>query len=97
VTLTGTNLGANAPIGTPESCQSGDTGFDFGAPGCGSTTRARADGGQAGDCIGLVVVSWSSTQVVFQFGNQYANYAAIASGDQVEVEAQGATFTGALP
>ena len=34
--------------------------------------------------------------MVFGFGNEYANYPAIQSGDQVEVDVQGATFSGTL-
>ena len=52
--------------------------------------------GQAGDCIGLIVTSWSSTQVVFALGSEYANYPPVQSGDQIEVEVQGATFSGPL-
>ena len=33
---------------------------------------------------------------VFGFGSEYANYPAIQSGDQVEVDVQGATFSGPL-
>ena len=34
--------------------------------------------------------------MVYGFGNEYANYPAIQSGDQVEVDVQGATFSGPL-
>jgi len=38
----------------------------------------------------------SSSQVVFGFGNEYANYPAIQPGDQAGVDVQGATFAGPL-
>ena len=91
-------IGASPPIGTPESCNSGDTGDDFGAAGLWFSDQSNGwTAGQAGDCIGLIVGSWSPTQVVFTFGNQYANYGAIASGDQISVQVQGAGFSGSLP
>ena len=34
--------------------------------------------------------------MVFGFGNEYANYPSIQSEDQVEVDVQGATFSGTL-
>ncbi len=97
ITVTGSGFGGYPPIGTPETCQSGDTGDDYGSSGLwfNETTQSWT-AGQAGDCIGLIVTSWSSTQVVFGFGNEYGNYPPIQSGDQIEVGVQGATFTGPL-
>jgi Subtilase family len=97
ITVTGANFGASPPIGTPETCQAGDTGDDYGSSGLWfEDTTQSWTAGQAGDCIGLIVTSWTSTQVVFGFGNEYANYPAVQSGDQIEVDVQGATFTGPL-
>ncbi|HEV3067924.1 MAG TPA: hypothetical protein VGY50_08765 [Streptosporangiaceae bacterium] len=98
ITVTGSGFGAGPPIGAPETCQSGDTGDDYGSSGLwfSDATQGGWTAGQAGDCIGLIVGSWSSSQVVFGFGNEYANYPAIQSGDQIEVDVQGATFSGPL-
>jgi hypothetical protein len=97
ITVTGTNFGAYPPIGTPETCQSGDTGDDYGSTGLWFSDATQGwTAGQAGNCIGLIVTSWSSTQVVFGFGNEYGNYSPIQSGDQIGVEVQGASFTGPL-
>ena len=97
ITVTGTNFGAYPPIGTPETCQAGDTGDDYGSRGLWfSDTTQGWTAGQAGDCIGLIVTSWSNTQVVFGFGNEYASYPPTQSGHQVEVDVQGAIFTGPL-
>jgi hypothetical protein len=98
ITVTGTNLGGYPPIGTPETCQPGDTGDNYGSTGLsfGDVTQGWT-AGQAGDCIGLTITSWSSTQVVFGFGNEYGNYPPVQAGDQVNVEVQGATFSGPLP
>jgi len=97
ITISGTNLGNFPPIGTPETCQAGDTGDIYGASGLwfsDSTTGWTA--GQSGDCIGLVVSSWSGTQVTFTFGNQYGNYPPIGTGDSFAVDVQGAGFSGTL-
>jgi hypothetical protein len=97
ITVTGSGFGSYPPIGTPETCQSGDTGDDYGSSGLWFSDITQGwTAGQAEDCIGLIVTSWSSTQVVFGFGNEYGNYPPIQSGDQIEAEVQGATFTGPL-
>jgi hypothetical protein len=98
ITVTGSNFGAFPPIGTPETCQAGDTGDDYGASGLSFTdvTQGGWTAGQAGDCIGLIVTSWSSTQVVYGFGNEYANYPQVQSGDQIQAQVQGASYTGTL-
>jgi hypothetical protein len=98
ITVTGSGFGSSPPIGSPETCQSGDTGDDYGSSGLwfSDTTQGGWTAGQAGDCIGLIVSSWSGSQVVFGFGNEYANYPAIQPGDQVEVDVQGATYSGPL-
>ena len=97
ITVTGSGFGSYPPIGTPETCQSGDTGDDYGSAGLWFSDITQGwTAGQAGDCIGLIVTSWSSTQVVYGFGNEYGNYSPIQSGDQAEVGVRGATFTGPL-
>ncbi len=97
VTVSGSNFGTLPPIGSPESCNAGDTGDDYGSSGLSfNDANGGWTAGQAGDCIGLVLVSWADGQVVYQFGNQYPNYQAVAAGDQVTVQVQGAGFTGTL-
>jgi hypothetical protein len=98
ITVTGSGFGSSPPIGSPETCQSGDTDDDYGSSGLwfSDATQGGWTAGQDGDCIGLIVSSWSGSQVVFGFGNEYANYPAIQSGDHVEVDVQGATFSGPL-
>ena len=53
------------------------------------TAAPRAQPGRAGVRTGPAPRSAG-------FGNEYANYPAIQSGDQVEVDVQGATFSGPL-
>ncbi len=94
VTVTGSNFGSAAPTATPETCQAGDTGNEYGFGGLEFQDLTEGWGaGESGDCIGLLLTSWSSTKVVFTFGNEYANYGPINAGDQIEVTVQGATDT----
>ena len=93
VTVTGSNFGSE-PTGTPETCNAGDTGDDF--PGTElvlSDLSENWGAGGAGDCIGLLATAWSSTQVVFTVGSQYADYGPIDVGDLMEVSVLGATDT----
>ena len=93
VTITGTNFGSE-PTAIPETCQTGDTGDDFGAGGLVFQDLTEGWGaGNNGDCIGLLVTSWSATQVVFSFGNEYAHYGPINAGDSLEATVQGASDT----
>jgi hypothetical protein len=93
VTVTGSNFGA-APTATPETCNAGDTGNDYGFGGLEFQDLTEQWGaGESGDCIGLLLTSWSSTKVVFTFGNEYANYGPMVAGDQIEVTIQGTNDT----
>jgi hypothetical protein len=97
MTVTGTDLGSYPPPGAPESCQAGDTGEVFGSSGLWfDDATAGWTAGQSGDCIGLLVTSWSSTQVVFTFGNEYDGYPPVNAGDQYTLEVQGASLSGTL-
>jgi hypothetical protein len=94
VTVTGSNFGATAPSGTAETCNAGDTGDDYANYGLYfQDTTENWGAGQTGNCIGLLVTSWSATQVVFTFGNEYSNYGPIKTSDQIEVIVQGASDT----
>jgi hypothetical protein len=97
ITITGTRLGRFAPPGAPESCNAGDTGDVFGSVGLSINDATRAwTAGQIGDCIGMVVRSWTATSVQLGFGNQYPNYPAAEAGDQCTFELQGMTFSQTL-
>lgn len=97
ITVTGTNLGSFPPPGAPVTCQAGDTGDTYGSTGLSfDDATAGWTAGQSGDCIGLVVTSWSPTSVVFGFGNEYGGYPPVASGDSYTLEVQGATLSGTL-
>jgi hypothetical protein len=91
VTVTGSNFGAGAPPGNAETCQNGDTADDFAYPEVFFEDITQGWGaGATGDCVGLKIISWSSTQVVYSFGEGFSG---ITSGDQVQAVIMGATDT----
>ena len=97
ITVSGTGLGTFPPPGAPESCNPGDTGDVFGVVGVSlSDLTAGWTAGQTGDCIGLIIDSWSPTSATFSLGNQYANYQPAHVGDSYTFELQGSTFNGQL-
>jgi hypothetical protein len=98
VTVTGTNLGTRVPVPdplTPVNCVAGDTSHTYpsGQLSFSDTTRGW-QAGLTGDCIGLVVTSWSSTKVVLGFGADYPNFPPVTKGDAIRVVVKGATATG---
>jgi Subtilase family len=97
ITVTGSNLLPFAPAGAPEPCSAGDPGEDYGSNGLYMQDATRGWGaGQNGDCIGLVLQSYSSSQVVFGFGTSYSGYAPAAVGDAITVAVQGTSYDGTL-
>ena len=97
ITLSGSGFGASPPSpdpSTPITCVAGDTSFTYPAGQLQLSDVTRGwTGGVTGDCIGLIVTSWSTTQVVLGMGADYPNFAPIAAGDSVQVEVKGASFT----
>ena len=94
VTISGSNLGSE-PEGGPAGCST--TGDNY--PG-NSLTFSDATGswgaGTGGDCIGLVLSSYTSSQVVYQFGSGYTVYGTANSGDAYTVTVQGVQFSGTV-
>jgi subtilase family serine protease len=94
VTISGSNFGTE-PGGSPAGCST--TGDNF--PGTSLTfndTTGSWGAGTGGDCIGLVVSSYSSTQVVYQFGSGYNVYGTANGGDSFNLTVQGATYSGTV-
>jgi hypothetical protein len=94
VTISGSNLGSE-PGGSPAGCST--TGDNF--PGTSLTFGDTTGGwgaGTGGDCIGLVVSSYTSSQVVYQFGSGYSVYGTANSGDAYSLTVQGVTFSGTV-
>ena len=94
VTITGTNLGTE-PSGSPAGCST--TGDNF--PGTDLTfgdTTGSWGAGTGGDCIGLVVSSYSATQIVYQFGSGYNSFGVLNSGDGYQLTVLTATHSGTV-
>jgi hypothetical protein len=94
VTISGSNLGTE-PTGSSAGCST--TGDNF--PGASLTfndSTGSWGAGTGGDCIGLVVSSYSSSQVVYQFGSGYNVYGTANSGDAFNLTVQGATYSGTV-
>jgi hypothetical protein len=96
VTVTGSNLGDFQPVPsplTPDACASGDTSYDYASGVLGfSDTSEGWSAGEPGDCVGLLVSSWSSDHVVLTLGAGYA-YPLLAEGDSYAVTVLGNTLT----
>ncbi len=94
VTINGTNFGTE-PGSSPAGC--GTSGDNFtGVSLTFNDTTGGWGAGTGGDCIGLVVSSYSSTQVVYQFGSGYTVYGTADSGDGFNLMVQGATYSGTV-
>ena len=93
VTISGTNFGTE-PAGYAAGCTA--TGDNFGTSLYFDDLTHGWAAGQGGDCIGLVVSTYSATQIVYQFGSFYADEPAVAAGDAYKVAVLGKTFSGTV-
>lgn len=94
VTILGSNLGSK-PSGSPAGCST--TGDNF--PGTSLTfddTSGAWGAGTGGDCIGLVVSSYTSSQIVYQFGSGYNSFGTANSGDAYTLTVEGLTYSGTV-
>jgi hypothetical protein len=81
ITITGSRLGTTAPAGTSDNT-TGCGPYTANGEVYGSKLYFTGDANfEAGfsnssgaDCVGIIVVSWSSTKVVLQFGNAYGTF-----------------------
>jgi hypothetical protein len=91
----------------PASPGAGPPGFDYGNSLYVSDTKANGGftagqyttSGQAqADCVGLVIVSYTDTEIVLKYGNLYNqdlpnNRYVLSNGDPLKVVVKGATFS----
>lgn len=95
VTVNGTSFGAYPPFGQAAGC--GTSGDNYGSNGLTFSDTTRGwEAGQDGDCIGLVVSSWTANSVTYTFGSGYNTYGALADGDSYAVGLDGATHSGVV-
>ncbi len=94
VTVSGSGFGTEADLGAPTPAACGATGSDYG------TNFFLFDGfgaGQGpGDCIGVIISSYSDSQVTFSFGSGYHTYGAAQVGDAFTMTVLNATFDGTV-
>ena len=100
VTVTGSGFGSMSDLGTPMSPCGSSTGNDFGGNlTFTDSTRSWAAGDDASpacDQIGLVVSSYSSTQIAFAFGSNYSVYGNLLAGDSFTLGLLGTVFMGTV-
>jgi hypothetical protein len=99
VTITGSNFAGIPPANpsSPLTCISGDTSFDYGPSGLWFKDATRGwTAGQTGDCIGLVVTSYTSTKIVYQFGADYPNFGPVTAGDSYTLSVRGVSHKGTV-
>jgi hypothetical protein len=52
--------------------------------------------GHIGDCIGLIVSSFTRTQIAYQFGPFYTNFTPVTDGDAYQLMVDGVTTNGTV-
>jgi hypothetical protein len=100
VTISGSSFGSTvASLGSPQAAGGcGGSGSDYGNNLSLSDTAAGWTGGQGpGDCIGLLISSYSDTKIVFTLGSSYASLGDnLTEGDTFSLTVLGATFSGTV-
>ncbi len=98
VTITGSNFGPKpAPEpNEPLTCFAGDTSFDYGTSLYFTETTQNWTAGETGDCIGLIVSTYTETQIVYRFGAGYSHYGQVTSGDAYTLVVSSAKYSGTV-
>ena len=105
----GTNVGSDhldrrdelwpfPPPGSPEwDCGGSYTGDVFGDVGLNFGDQTAAwTAGQGGDCLGVIIDSWSTSNITLSLGSFYPDVTSMQTGDAYSFELQGYTFEGSL-
>jgi streptogramin lyase len=106
VIITGQGFGAIPPAGMSDNSTGCGTythnGKDYGTSNLWFEDVGNFSAGSGtppnGDCVGLIVKSWSTGQVVYQFGNAYDTFAHwyITAGDQYTISVRNAHYSGTV-
>jgi len=105
VTVTGHGFGKQAPTGSPPSCTEppSDVGLNYAKSALffNDSGYTPWQAGTGGDCIGLVVTTYTNTEIVFSLGAWYgwsqggaAQGITLLDGDPFMMVVKGAHFTG---
>ena len=87
VTINGAGFGTE-PTGQPANCSTSGDDFDTNRLWLQDGTGWTA--GQFGDCIGLIVGSWTNTSITYTFGSGYPTFGTLNNGDSYSLAVQGA-------
>lgn len=97
ITVTGTGFGGESDLGaaqSPGSC--GGTGSDYGSNFVLSDHTGNWTAGQGPNgCVGVLISSYSDTQIVFSLGSYYSNVS-LNEGDSYTMTVLGSSFTGTV-
>jgi hypothetical protein len=96
VTVSGSGFGTQADLGIPNSPGCGpQTGSDFGNELWVQDWTDNWVAGRGTACIGLLVSSYSDTQIIFSFGSDYSSYT-LSSGADFTLSLLGSSFNGTV-
>jgi hypothetical protein len=95
VTVTGKGFGIkpSPDPSTPVTCGSGPASYTYPAGVLEFIDYGNWTAGETGDCIGLIIKTWTTTKVSFTFGAGYGYFRPVTAGDEVSVEVKGTPFT----
>lgn len=98
VTIKGSSLGSMpaAEPSEPLTCFPEDKSFDYGSSLYFSENTQGWTAGQIGDCIGLIVHSYSEKQVVYSFGAGYSHYGQVTKGDAYSLRVYSVSHSGTV-
>lgn len=106
VVVTGSGFGAAPPVGQADNstnCGSyTSNGYDYGPSNLSFQDIGNFAAGIGtppnGSCIGIIVLSWSDNQLVYQFGNAYNSFDHwyISAGDQYTLSVNGLNYSGTV-
>jgi hypothetical protein len=105
ITITGSHFGATAPKGTSDNtttCGSYTANGDVYGSKLYFVDDGKLEAGYSNStgatCIGIIVVSWSATKVVLQFGNSYGTFPHwyLSNGDGYAISIKTAIWGGAV-
>ena len=95
VTVWGSGFGTRADLGTATPAGCSASGSDYATTlSFADTTASWSAGIAPGECIGLIVSSYSDNQITFTFGSGLNSLGSLTSGDGVSVTVLGTTRTG---
>lgn len=96
--VSGSGFGDWEPLrypGTPITCVTGDTSYDFDSGVLGFTDVTGGwSAGTPGSCVGLTLVSWSDDQLILGLGSGYV-FPTLNPGDSYQLTVGGTTYSGA--